>query len=149
GEQCDPPGAEDCDNGIDDDGDGATDCSDLKCITGLPTCSSTCQIIPTCQQILSDPAFMQFGKDGDQDYLSIHARFIPLTPVDLYTDEVAFEMSNSNGIFYRGRLFPGDLKPNAKGVRWRYADPLAKAGMGARSGISLLTVRSRMIDGKL
>ncbi|MBI5503472.1 MAG: DUF4215 domain-containing protein [Deltaproteobacteria bacterium] len=149
GEQCDPPGAEDCSNLFDDDLDGLTDCSDPDCLTGLPTCSLDCQIVPTCQPILNDPATIKFGTGGKPDAISMHARFDPYTPVDLYTEAVGFSVANVNGIVFRAELYPGDLRANTSRTSWKYSDSLARMARGRRSGISKMQVKAKLIHGQL
>ncbi|HYC55724.1 MAG TPA: DUF11 domain-containing protein, partial [Candidatus Binatia bacterium] len=148
-EQCDPPSSEDCANTFDDDFDGLIDCSDPDCLTGQPTCSATCEIVPQCQPILNDPATIKFGKNGAPDMMSMHARFEPYTPIDLYTEPVRFSLSNANGVIYRASLFPGDMKGNSKGTSFKFTDSLARMGRGKRSGISKFLIKAKLINGVL
>ncbi|MFT4571977.1 MAG: putative repeat protein (TIGR01451 family), partial [Candidatus Binatia bacterium] len=149
GEQCDIPSSEDCSNLFDDDGDGLVDCVDPDCLTGVPTCSLSCVLVPTCQPILDDPAIIKFGRNGRLDMISIHARFEPLTPVDFYTDNVEFSMSNAGGVFFRTALYPGDMKSNKKGTSWKFKDKGARSGLGSRSGMFKFKVKSKLMKGVL
>ena len=149
GEQCDPPGSEDCSNLFDDDMDGLTDCKDPDCLTGLPTCSLTCQFVPTCQPIKKDPAKIRFGADPAPDSILMHARFEPLTPVDLYVEGFGFTLTNANGMIYRAAVYAGDLRSNSSRTAWKFSDSSARDGRGQRAGISRLVVKAKTINGRL
>ncbi len=146
GEQCDPPSAEDCANGFDDDGDGLVDCADANCWTGLPTCGSTCEEVQSCQPLLEDPQLIRFGKRGKPDLFKMHARFNPLSEVDLSTETVSFIVSNVNGVVYRGTLFPEDFTVRRNGIHV-FKDKAARKGQGSRSGIGIFYIIPRKEPG--
>ncbi len=138
GEQCDPPSGEICNNGIDDDGDMAIDCADTEClIPGYQSCDAACQLTTACVPILDDPALIT----GER--IRVHGKYIPTTTVDPVADGFMFLLTNENGVIYRGRLLPGDIKLVSSGrrPRWGFKDLAAKKGTGSRDGIFKFQLR--------
>ena len=148
GENCEPPNDEDCNNGMDDDGDGRADCRDFdscadSTFQGIETCGTDCRIDMPCARIRRDPAFLTFGKNGGPDRLRIHGRFQLSSTVDPLAEGLAFSLVNDSGEIYRGSLAPGDLK--SAGPRFFFKDATAKHnGIGIRDGIS--SVRLKVIE---
>jgi len=147
GEECDPPNDEDCNNGIDDDGDGREDCRDIDSCAdpnnpevGIVTCGKDCQLDPACARIRRDPAFITFGKNGSPDRLRIHGRFKLSSPVDPLGEAMAFSLDNDHASIYRGELVPGDLKPAGKGFAFKDATA-SRAGIGIRDGLSSVRMK--------
>ncbi len=138
-DQCDPPSAETCTNGVDDNGDNLIDCADPLCAFPATSCDGNCQLTTACLPILDDPAKLTW------EYVKIHGRFVPDTPVDPENEGFTFMLSNANGLIYRAELFAADLRvAGGKSTkRWKFRDKLAKRGMGSRKGLSTISMKTR------
>ena len=138
-DQCDPPSAETCTNGVDDNGDNLIDCADPLCAFPATSCDGNCQLTTACLPILDDPAKLTWK------YVKIHGRFVPDTPVDPENEGFTFMLSNANGLIYRAELFATDLRvAGGKSTkRWKFRDKLAKRGMGSRKGLSTISMKTR------
>ncbi len=149
GETCEPPAAEICNNGQDDDGDLLIDCADPDCaIPGFQSCDANCLLAPACLPILNDPAYIRTYSEeeraaGRRDAVSIHGRFIPETPADPATEGFEFLLTNANGEIYRARLLPGDFRAKVKATKsqWKFTDKTAKRGPGIRDGFFKVQVK--------
>jgi len=146
---CVPTGPEDCGDMIDNDCDGPIDCADPACqppvCSGGPhngedcsTCGSakrppsaracthtggTCQCGPLCK----DPTTIKFGPPGaGLDQFKSHGRASLPISADVMGAEVAWLLTNSNGMIYRAALPPGALTPYPSGDRFTYKNPDAK-----------------------
>jgi len=142
GEQCDAPGSEICNNGIDDDGDLMVDCSDPDCeAPGYQSCDANCQLAPPCVPILRDPTTLTW------DRFKMHGYFVPTTAVNPLVDGFVVLISNEDGEVFRGELFAGDLKERGNGENrkyWKFKDRGARSGEGIRGGISRVWVKQRL-----
>ena len=107
---------------VDNDGNGLIDCDD-------PACS--------CLPIKKDPATIWF-RSGKPGVLSLHGRIMPLTPIDPVADGLGIIVTNTNGVVFRGRLLPGDLKRVRN--RFTFGDRAAAAGNGRRGGIQKIVL---------
>ncbi len=138
-DQCDPPSAETCTNGVDDNGDNLIDCADPLCAYPATSCDGNCQLTTACLPILDDPAKLTWN------YVKIHGRFVPGTPVDPENEGFTFMLSNANGLIYRAELFAADLRfAGGKSTkRWKFRDKFAKRGMGSRKGLSTISMKTR------
>ena len=154
-EECDPPATagtfEDCNNLVDDDGDGDVDCRDVDCGPGVRPvlCDENCSLDLLCAKVKDDPAIIIYNWDGGQDFLSIHGRFELLDGLNPMTQGVAFEIANELGAIYRAFVDPVQLVPNSKGTRYSFRDKTAKllgqAGIG--DGIYKIGLIRREFDG--
>lgn len=131
-EQCDPPATagtfEDCNNLVDDDGDGRVDCKDTDCAPGArpAVCDEGCTEDLVCTDVKDDPAVIVYNWDGGHDFLSIHGRFELLEGLNPMTQGISFEISNEYGAIYRAFVDPSQLKPNSKQTRYSFRDRTAK-----------------------
>lgn len=141
GEACDPPSAEICDNGIDDDGDLALDCADTDCaIPEFQSCDAACQLTTPCLPILRDPARVT------SKMVFIHGQFLPTTEANPQTDGFVFSLSNEFGEIWRGILQPGDFvskRGRNKPGRWRFKDYGSRRGNGMRGGVFRVGIHQR------
>jgi len=146
---CVPTGPENCGDMIDNDCNGLIDCADPACqppvCSGGPhngedcsTCGSakrppsaracthtggTCQCGPLCK----DPTTIKFGPPGaGLDQFKSHGRASLPISADVMGAEVAWLLTNSNGMIYRAALPPGALTPYPSGDRFTYKNPDAK-----------------------
>ncbi len=153
GEDCEPPSAEICNNGVDDNGDALIDCADPLCPAGSNSCDANCLFTNPCVSILNDPAIIRtYGEQKRgrprKDFVKIHGRFIPNSPVDPYLEGFSFLLTNADGIIYTASLFPGDFE--IKREEFRFKDKRAKrTGLGIRGGIFKLRVKQRFDGGFL
>jgi hypothetical protein len=131
-EQCDPPATagtfEDCNNNVDDDGDGLVDCRDPDCAPGarLPVCDEGCTEDLVCTKFEKDPGIIRYDRNGGHDFLSLHGRFPLLPGKEALAEGFTFELANEYGAIYRAFLDLGQLKGNASGTRYRFVDKTAK-----------------------
>lgn len=154
-EQCDPPETagtfEDCNNLVDDDGDGKKDCRDTDCAPGArePVCDEGCTLDAVCAKFIKDPGVIKYSWDAKPDYLSLHGRFPLDTIPDPVADGLVFELSNEYGAVYRVYLEPGDLQGNPAATRFRYIDKSARL-LGAesvRNGLYRVSLIRQTYDG--
>jgi hypothetical protein len=134
-EQCDPPATagsfEDCNNLMDDDGDGKIDCKDkddcAEDVVRGDVCDENCTLDLLCPDVKDDPAVIIYNWDGGQDFVSIHGRF-ELLDGDLapMTYGLWFELSNERGAIYRAFLPPYLFKTNTKASRYTFLDKTAR-----------------------
>jgi cysteine-rich repeat protein len=135
GERCEPPSTpgcdrdchrtEICDNLVDDNDDGRTDCEDPLC--------------PTCLPILRDPGRIRFDPTGaGHDDLTVHGSFEPATAIDPLSQHVGILLTNARGTVYRAELPPGTMRGTGRVVSYR-----DKAAARAHHGIASLTIRLR------
>ena len=117
---CTPGPETDCDNMLDDDCDGKTDCMD-------PDCDG----VPPCPVARKDPTLIKFGRGG-LDLLRGHAT-LEMTPVDVGGSTVGVLLANQAGTIYRGSLPAGALVPGPSGTIFRYRDPDARLAGGLYS----------------
>ncbi len=148
GEQCDPPsGLEDCNNFLDDDGDGDIDCADLDCAdpgnpnVGIDTCGNDCAVDLACQKILRDPAKLIFGRNGRLDRFKIHGRILQQASIDLSTAGLTIMLSNANGVILQEQLSPGQMV--SRGSWYRFRDRDARFN----GGFFIAKVKPRTIKG--
>ncbi len=129
GEQCDPQtqAGELCFNGMDDDGDGQTDCDDPDCEIERSWCNSDCQIVTAeaCKPILKDPAKL-CRVDGNPDSATyhIHGRAVPnglLDPTETGVQVALFYGDNPEAFFMQS--IPGSeiVALGSSGRRWKYS----------------------------
>ncbi len=145
GEECDPPDAEVCNNGVDDDGDFAIDCADPSCqVPGFQSCDGNCQLAAACLPILRDPALISWNR------VYIHGRFFPAGNPDPGLEGFKFVLSNGNGEIYSATLLPGDMKAKIgrKVSRWTWKDSAAKRGGGVRDGLYRVGIHQRLEEGQ-
>jgi len=114
-----------CTNTIDDNGNGAIDCSDTDC---------------GCLPILKDPAVIRFAdkhapsrKAGRPDLFKMHGRLVPQGPTDPVAEGISIVVTNNDGVVYRAQLLPGDLEGRSSGFVFK--DKPALRGAGSRDGI--------------
>jgi len=115
---CQSSGCEQCDDQIDNDGDGQIDCTDSDCPSCLPitnTCHHPC------------PTQITFLRRG-LDRVYVQASFKPLTPVDPVTEPVGLLITNANGVVLSDVLPPGALR--RVGKTWVATVKAAQKGGG-------------------
>ncbi|HET9064142.1 MAG TPA: hypothetical protein VFO62_12715, partial [Candidatus Binatia bacterium] len=155
-ERCDPPETagtfEDCNNLVDDDGDGKVDCRDTDCAPGArdPVCDESCSLDAVCAKFIKDPGLIKYSWDSSADYLSLHGRFRLETIPDPTLDGLVFELSNERGAVYRAYLEAGDLSANASGTRFSYIDKSARwlGADSARGGLYRVSLIRRTYEGQ-
>ncbi len=121
-----------CTNTTDDDGDGAIDCDDTDC---------------GCLAILRDPAVIKFAATRPKsskarnrpDFFRVHGRLEPQSAHDALTEGLTLVVTNTNGVIYKARLLPGDLKRHWSTMA--FVDKGAARGEGAREGLSRVRLR--------
>ncbi len=140
-EECDPPQIagtfEDCNNLVDDDGDGIVDCSDPDCFPNarLSICDEDCTLDLVCEKFRKDPGVIRYNKKGGPDRLSLHGRFLLETDTDPMVEGFVFEIGNELGAVYRAFLGFGELTGDASGTRYRFKDKTARVlGEASPSG---------------
>lgn len=152
GEQCDPPSAEVCNNGEDDDGDGLVDCEDPNCFEVLvSTCDDNCQFVPPCRQLQRDPALISFGSSEDRSVdrpgrFYLHARLFPATSIDPATEGFVITLRNANGEIYSAEVKPIDLRTNGKRLVFKAEN---RDEVLAEGGILRLSIIRRVFDGEV
>jgi hypothetical protein len=132
-EECDPPvpagSFEDCNNLIDDDGDGRIDCRDRDCRPGgrSDICDENCSLDVVCEQFIRDPGIIKFKFNEKPDVFSLHGQF-PLVGGTLDPTWEAFflELSNDRTPIYRASMDALAFKANKKGTRFKFKDKEAK-----------------------
>ncbi len=155
GEECEPPTAEVCNNGLDDNGNVDIDCADALCAEpGFASCDANCMEAAPCVPILNDPARIRAGDSEARSgprrgSLSIHGRFIPTTDADPRTEGLRFLLTNAHGDIYRANLLPGDMKAKEshEKARWNFKDKQAKRGVSLRDGLYKVSVRRKLVYG--
>jgi hypothetical protein len=154
-EDCDPPAMagsfEDCNNGLDDDLDGAIDCRDTGCKPGSreAICSENCELDEPCDVFIRDPARITFGRNGDPDEIYIHGRIPMSGDFQRVGRGVVFELSNPFGAIYRAALGPGDMRAAVAGRYFRFRDGDAQqlGELSTRGGIDSVRFRTRKFAG--
>ena len=119
GEECDPGNNEICDNFIDDDGDGLTDCADEDCEQGVATCDADCILRNSCVVISRDPAVISFPVteartfDAASDQpgkFTFHGRMAPKSELNPLVDGFSVTLTNLEGEIYRADVKPADIE---------------------------------------
>ena len=143
---------EDCNNLIDDDGDGKIDCRDKDCAPGARgvVCDEHCTLDEVCLKFVKDPAQIRYFRRNGHDLFRLHARFeIEEGDFNPGTEVILFEVANDLGTFYRAIVPPGTLKSNRNGTRFKFKDKTASL-FGPDSlvdGIAKLSFILRKISG--
>jgi hypothetical protein len=148
GEECDPPSAEACDDGLDGDGDNLIDCEDPDCsLTVQPTCNAECLNV-RCEGIARDPGRIDVNEPGAIGYFEVHGRVrMAPTEVDPTASDFGVSLRNDAGEIYRGDLVAGDFAKYDK-RRFRYSDENVRSGEGGRDGLYKVSSRFRKIEGQ-
>lgn len=157
GEDCEPPALagtfEDCNNLIDDDGDGAADCMDPDCAADSPrgkVCDENCDIDLLCAPIGRDPAIIKFEHGRRPDSLWIHGHFVVESAPDPRIEGLALEISNGQQPVFFAALEAGDLEGSAAdATRFKFRDKAARqlGQASARGGLESVRVEYRELDG--
>jgi hypothetical protein len=155
-EDCDPPAPagsfEDCNNGLDDDGDGAIDCRDTGCKPNARAeiCSENCELDEPCDVFIRDPARIMFNREGGPDEIYIHGRIPMSGDFQRVGRGVVFELSNPFGAIYRASLGPGDMRAAVAGRYFRFRDRDAEllGELSSRGGIDSVRFRTRRFGGE-
>lgn len=155
-EECEPPARagtfEDCNNGVDDDGDGDIDCTDVDCEAGSPrgiVCDENCNLDRLCAPVSKDPALIRFHRRSGPDSFWMHGRFpIDGTP-DPLAEGIQIEISNGVQPIYVATLGAGDLTA-VKGKRFRFRDKDARhlGSSSARNGLGMVSLLLKSIRGE-
>jgi hypothetical protein len=114
------PSPEICNDMIDNDCDGKTDCVD-------PDCDNT----PPCPVAHKDPTAIKFSRSGGFDSIKGHAT-LESSPVDVAGVEVGILLSDLEGNIYGFTLPPGamtDLTGSGKTFRYRNTDARLNGGV--------------------
>jgi hypothetical protein len=156
-EVCDPPVMagtfEDCNDTIDNDGDGRIDCRDQDCAPAArePVCDEACTMDQVCARFIRDPARVHFSREGGPDEFYIHGR-IPMSGEKLRSlvHALTFQLSNAYEPIYRVSLEPGDMRGGSAGRRFRFTDRDAKilGHLSSRNGLERAWVRTRRFGGE-
>jgi hypothetical protein len=157
GEECDPPTTagtfEDCNNLIDDDGDGKIDCRDNDCAPGQrdELCDEGCTYDRVCEKFIKDPGLIKYGwRTGTHDRLVLHGRFL------LQNDRLipmrggfTFEMSNEDGVFYRIFLGETEFKVNRRGTAFVFLDKSSRhlGDSSPSDGVYKVVLKQRSYSG--
>lgn len=156
-EECEPPRRagtfEDCNNLVDDDHDGATDCSDSECEPGSgrgKVCDESCRIDRLCARVNNDPAMITYSRRGGPDSLWIHGRFPVDDDVDPATEGLYVEISNWRQPIYSASLGIGDLQDLESPGLFAFRDKTAKVlgELSSRGGLYKVGIRFRRFDGQ-
>jgi len=155
-EICDPPAMagsyEDCDNLVDDDGDGAIDCRDTDCKPNArePICDENCELDDTCEVFIRDPARIVFNPKGGPDEIYLHGRIPMRGEFRRVSRGVVFALSNQFGPIYRATLGPDDMRGAVGGRHFRFRDRDAEllGNASARTGLSWVRFRTRKFGGE-
>ena len=154
-EECDPPAVagtfEDCNNLVDDDGDGMVDCNDPGCDpnTRATICDEGCTNDLVCELVKDDPATIRYDWSGKPDVLQLHGRFELHDALNPTIEGVTFEISNEQGAIYRAFLDASLLRSNANGTRYKFLDKTAKqlGQSGIAGGLYKVGLIRRDFDG--
>ena len=111
------PSPEICNDQIDNDCDGLTDCLD-------PDCNNT----PPCPPAPNDPTKIRFSRTGGLDLISGHATVDP-GPTDFTAVSVGILLSKAGGNIY-GFTLPAGQLTTTTGKTFRYRNPDARANGG-------------------
>ena len=114
------PSPEICNDQIDNDCDGLTDCFD-------PDCNNT----PPCPPAPNDPTQIKFSRTGGLDLIRGHATIDP-GPTDFTKVSVGILLSKAGGNIYGFTLDAGNLKTTT-GKTFRYSNGDARANGGVYS----------------
>lgn len=157
-EECEPPARagtfEDCNNGIDDDGDGDADCVDIDCEPGSDrgiVCDENCRLDRLCARVANDPATITFNRRAGPDSFWMHGRFPIDTEPDPLAEGIEIEISNGVQPIYAASLGTGDLTGNAAdGRRFKFRDKDARrlGAASARGGLGTVSLAFTMVDGQ-
>jgi len=147
GEQCDVPNGEDCNNGVDDDGDLDVDCADPDCASQADaTCGEDCTLDQPCTGILRGVGKISFSKNGAPGRMRVRGKWLLASTIDPFAEGLTFSLRNTEGDVYSGSLVPGDLVPSGK--RWSFKDDTARIdGVGTRNGIGGARLKRSSIHG--
>jgi len=149
-EKCDPPATagtfEDCNNMVDDDGDGKVDCRDKSCKPGAraPICDETCDFDQVCTKFIRDPATITFNRDGVPDMIYIHGRIAISGNPEPLVDGMQFELSNESTQIYRAELGWGELNGKLGGRKYQFQDNYASIFGQASPAGGLARVRLKI-----
>jgi hypothetical protein len=121
GDPCDPPIAEDCANGTDDDEDGWIDCLDPDCVPAETdvVCGPDGVLHPACRALEADGGKMRFKQPLRPDSLTLGARALPSSDFDPASETVRLTHRNAFGDIYSEVFPPGTFVPNKAGLRWK------------------------------
>jgi hypothetical protein len=156
-EECDPPATagtfEDCNNLVDDDGDGKIDCRDRDCAPDArdTLCDEGCTLDQLCEKFIKDPGLITYGwRTGTHDRLVLHGRFLLKKPSLLpMQNGFTFEMSNEDGVFYRIFLDETQFKVNRRGTGFLFLDKSSR-DLGESSpsrGVYKVSLKQRNYSG--
>ena len=155
-EQCEPPAPagtyEDCNDNVDNDGDGKVDCRDKSCAPGArgEICDESCTMDQVCARFIRDPAHITYSTTWKPDELYIHGR-VPMTGGQLRSSvhALTFELSTPSTPVYRASLEEGDLRGGIAGKRFRFRDTQAAyiGDASFRGGLERVSVRTRKFGG--
>jgi len=112
------PSPEICNDMIDNDCDGKTDCVD-------PDCDNT----PPCPVAHKDPTSIKFSRSGGLDSIKGHAT-LESSPIDVSAVKVGILLSDLQGNIYDFTLPPGAMQPpGGKTFRYRNSDARLNGGV--------------------
>jgi len=155
-EQCDPSAVagtyEDCNDNIDDDGDGKVDCRDKDCKPGArpEICDESCSLDQVCERFIRDPARITYDTQHGPDEFYIHGRILMRSDkLRSVVHAFTFELSTPNGPVYRASLDEDDLRGGIAGRRFRFRDSQAPylGNRSAKGGLERVWVRTRKFEG--
>jgi len=156
-EECDPPATaatfEDCNNLVDDDGDGKIDCRDKDCAPGAreTLCDEGCTLDQVCEKFIKDPGLITYGwRTGKHDRFVLHGRFLLKKPSLLpMQNGFTFEMSNEDGVFYRIFLEETQFTVNRRGTGFRFLDKSSRdlGESSPSSGVYKVSLKQRNYSG--
>jgi len=112
------PSPEICNDMIDNDCDGKTDCVD-------PDCDNT----PPCPVAHKDPTIIKFSRSGGLDTIKGHAT-LESSPVNVSGVEVGILLSDLQGNIYGFTLPPGAMADTGSGKTFRYRNTDARLNGG-------------------
>ncbi len=158
GEDCEPPALagtfEDCNNLMDDDGDGLVDCTDPDCEAGSPrgrVCDENCDIDLLCAPIARDPAIIKYEHGRKPDSLWIHGHFTVESDPGPRIEGLQIEISNEEQPVFFAELVAGDLEGNAADAsRFQFRDREARrlGQASARGGLETVRLAYRQRNGE-
>jgi hypothetical protein len=124
------PSPEICNDMIDNDCDGKTDCVDEDCATD-----------PACPIAHKDPTIIKFSRSGGPDMIKGHAT-LESSPVNVSGIEVGILLSDLQGNIYGFTLPPGAMADTGSGKTFRYrtTDP---QGTRLNGGVYQVKIKQR------